>query len=279
MWRVAAHIPFPDVLWRLVGKLRGTATIARCLTRRSLLVRARAEQVHAVFVSIAEPSGGPIGPFLTHFRSAFPTVPCVVVAHPRPADTRLIAPALRAGADQVLLIGIDDGREVLCSLLHTLADDDRLIESMATRRLRPNAAFLFNLCCRCARVGTGRAALAAQLGVESRGMERLFDTAGLPSPARTIAWARLLIAASHLQRGHYSVERAAAIASFPSAAALGRTSQRLAMMRPSELRSAAAVGHLWDRLTESMSTTDRARNLEICDDVALQAPGRLETRA
>lgn len=82
--------------------------------------------------------------------------------------------------------------------------------------------------------------LASRLGVYRGTVTRWCAAAGVPEPRRLFAWTKLLLAADLLAASHRSIESAARIAGFSSAASFASTTKSFTGLSPSELRASGA---------------------------------------
>jgi transcriptional regulator GlxA family with amidase domain len=83
--------------------------------------------------------------------------------------------------------------------------------------------------------------LARAFGVPRRTLARRLGRAGLPAPATTLVWLRLLLAAHLLEHTQLTVERVAREAGFRSALTLRRQLRRVAGMKPTEARRSGSL--------------------------------------
>jgi AraC-like DNA-binding protein len=82
--------------------------------------------------------------------------------------------------------------------------------------------------------------LAARLGVYRRTVTRWCAAAGVPEPRRMFSWTKLLLAADLLGDPQRSIESAARVSGFSSAASLASTTKSFIGLSPSDLRTAGA---------------------------------------
>jgi AraC-like DNA-binding protein len=100
--------------------------------------------------------------------------------------------------------------------------------------------------------------LAAHLGVSRGTVTRWCAAAGVPEPRRMFSWTKLLLAADLLGDPRRSIESAARIAGFSSAASLASTTKSFTGLSPSDLRAAGPFETVARRARSEFYTTREA---------------------
>lgn len=154
-----------------------------------------------------------------------------------PEEIRLVADAIHAGIDDILIIGIDDVLECVgralrarraraAGTIHELLDD--LVDARTVDLIEACAS------------SAGQAsplALARSAGVSQRTLARRFARDGLPAPGTILRWVRVLLTLRELLTSRSSVREAARHNGYSSNSAFRSTLRQLLDMSPTEARA------------------------------------------
>jgi AraC-like DNA-binding protein len=191
-----------------------------------------------VIVELRDSLGNTTVPLVQMLRRDYPSLPILAYCELTPDQVKEIPALVRAGADGVLLKGIDDVGAALRGTLSRSASDRVADEALqGLRRFIPKVEEpVLAYCLRHAYRPITVSEVAGALGVHRKTLCNRAIEAGLPTPSALISWCRLLHAARLLDDGGRSVERTARALGFGSGAALRNMLRRYTGLRPSELR-------------------------------------------
>ena len=197
---------------------------------------------HRIGAVIVEPDGGGSDDLtealIRTIRRDFPSLPVLLYCQLTAGHVRCVPGLIRAGADEVVLRGVDDVQSVLRRALHdasTARAGNQVLEAL--RRVAPKASeSLLAYCLAHADRPLTVAQFARGLGVHRKTLCNRASVAGLPAPSVLISWCRLLHAARLLDGEERSVERVALLLGFGSGTALRNMLRRYTGLRPTELR-------------------------------------------
>lgn len=186
---------------------------------------------------------GSIEPLVWDLRRRYPSLAIVLYCPLSSRVAREILTLGKAGADDLIVEGLDDDGRSLRRIALTAASSRCTARSVAAMRDRLPARVMdiVTRCLHLASQPTSVRQLAAAVGVNRKTLVNRLTAAGLPGPAALISWCRILLACELLQDPGRSVEQVALALGFGSAVALRNMSRRYLRVRPSELRKPGAL--------------------------------------
>ncbi len=163
-------------------------------------------------------------------RAAFPTLAIVAYCDIHELDRRALVHTIQAGATDLILRGIDDGRtvaqHVLSHAMQTTLADQWMLE---LRPILPGGLLPYlRHGLRTPSAADDLLATAAALGLARRTLAHRLALVGAPSPRRFFTWTRLLLASSLLTERGRSLQSVALQLQLGSANALRQQLQRYA---------------------------------------------------
>ena len=234
---IAALVSDPASGPRIGAALSPLGTLYFAANPRELLEGLVRFRIKAVVVEPCSGDGGTEA-LVARVRRDFPLLPVLLYCHLTAAHMKRIPGLVRAGADEVLLGGVDDTRAALQRLLLHAASTrsgDGALEAL--RGVVPDAAEpVLAYCLTHADRPLTVDEMARGLGVHRKTLCNRTLAAGLPAPSVLISWCRLLHAARLLDDAERSVERIALLLGFGSGTALRNMLRRYTGLRPTELR-------------------------------------------
>jgi AraC-like DNA-binding protein len=225
---------------RLRAGLRGRARVrfvARC--REVAPAVAAAGPVAAALLELSDADGTPTAPTIRQLREAFPRTPVLALAPAgRAAAGHELVAAVRAGADGIILEGVEDAGLALLDALDHAGDEcvARVVLDELGPLLTKDARPILEFCLTQARRPLTVDAVAEALGMCRRTLGRRLRRAGMPPPLAVIGWCRLLVAARVMEESGRTLEQIALGLQFPGAASLRNMLARYAALRPREVR-------------------------------------------
>jgi AraC-like DNA-binding protein len=220
--------------------------------------------VAAVLVDCDIPGSG-AETLIRAIREGFPTLPVLVTCDLTADHMKRIPTLIRAGADELVVRGVDDvGRALRRVLLHATSARSASEMLVALRNVVPDAAEpILTYCVTHADRPLTVGKMARDLGVHRKTLCNRTAAAGLPTPSTLISWCRLIHAARLLDDPGRSVERAALLLGFGSGTALRNMLRRYTGLRPRELCKRgghrALIGLLVERVLQQVSRLDAPR--------------------
>jgi AraC-like DNA-binding protein len=196
---------------------------------------------HAVDAVLVEPhdaAGSTTDSVVRVIRRDYPSLPVLVYCDLTAEHMRRVPVLVQAGADELVLRGIDDMRSAFRRVLLHSASARAASEALTAlseilpRTAEPLLAYCLTQADRPLTVDR----MARDLGVHRKTLCNRAIAAGLPTPSSLISWCRLLHAAKLLDDSGRSVERAALSLGFGSGTALRNMLRRYTGLRPRELR-------------------------------------------
>jgi AraC-like DNA-binding protein len=170
-------------------------------------------------------------------------VPVIAVVRTVPDEVRLIVETVRAGIDEIIILGIDDvaGR-VEQALRNRDATARSSVRDILAGMVDGGTLELIETCVR--EPGQVSAhGLARSAGVSERTLSRRFALFGLPAPGTLLRWVRVLLAVEELQHTRHPVSLAARHYGYSSNTAFRTTLRQLTGMSPSEARRPHGYRH------------------------------------
>lgn len=225
-----------EVQQALLGRLGPVASVT-CLSDRSAVRAAVARHAGVLVIAeIVDSLGSRLSSLLIRdWRDTF-DVPVIAIVRPVTDEVRLIAETVRAGVDEVVLLGVDD----VAHRVMEVVQKREALERSSIHGLLADAADCGTVDLIETRVRDGRQVsaqgLARDAGVSERTLARRFALVGLPAPATILRWVRLLLTLEELRRARCSVTRATKHYGYSSNAAFRTTLRQLTGMSPSEAR-------------------------------------------
>jgi AraC-like DNA-binding protein len=197
-------------------------------------------------VALARSRRSDVDRTIRQVRLACPVVPIIACAEVDEACAALVVCAIQAGADHLALRGFDDLRPVL---RHALGDP--LLTSACAETLGLVLPWVPADAHRVVSYGTMHAPrqlsvaeLCEGVGVSERSLHRLLHNLALPTPASTISWCRLFVAAHMMAARQSPTERVAGALGFGSGSGLRNMLRRYTGLTPVAARDPQVVARL-----------------------------------
>ena len=251
---VAVLVRDPGAGVRIRAALAALATPYFAADAGELLDALHRHRIGAIVLQCS-PAGMPTEALVRSVRRAFPLIPMLLYCEVSAEHMRLVPALVRAGADELVLRGVDDLRATFRRSL--LRSASARFASYALETLRehvPEAAEpLVAYCLRHADRPLTVQQVARDLGVSRKTLCNRAMAAGLPAPGSLISWCRLLHAARLLEESGHSVDRAAIALGFGSGTALRNMLRRYTGLRPRELAARGGHGALLDLLKAQLA--------------------------
>lgn len=224
---------------RLRAALTHVARV-RFVSRMSTLVAVvRRSRVDMIISEPRDGSGATLATHIPALRAASKCLPIVVHCRLAEDDSRSLMDLARAGADDVMLCGIDDAGTTVSRIWaqpSVARAARRLVEEV-----RPHVpATAFPIVAYCLEHASERPTVmdvASGIGVNRRTLVNRLSAMGLPAPGATLIWCRLLLAAMLLDTSNEPVGRIAAAVGFGSATAFRVACKRYTGLSPNALRA------------------------------------------
>ena len=192
----------------------------------------------AALLELRDADGTPTPPTIRQLRGSFPRMPVIAMAPPGSLSGHELVAAVQAGANGLILQGVEDaGVALLDAIDH--ADDEcttRVVMAELGPTLPAAARPVVEYALSQARGPVTVDEVADALGMTRRTLARRLARTGLPSPLAVIGWCRLLLAARAMEDGGRTLEQIAHQLDFPGAAALRNMLVRYTALRPREVR-------------------------------------------
>lgn len=207
---------------------------------------AERNSLDAVVVEIGSGRAREIGPAMTALRHGFPSLPIIAYARIGADLSREVADAFRAGADRLVLRGVDDLALAMRQALERPRDVHygRLALARLGADLPPHIAPVVTYCLEHINEPFTVEALARASGVHRKTLVNRFARAGWPPPSVTAAWCRVLVATLALETPGRTLAQTAPLVGCPSAPALRAMVRRLTGRSPRVLRELGFDGVL-----------------------------------
>ena len=238
---LATLLHSPQHLARLRAAVRERYTVLPCEDFAAIGVTCTQEPVSIVVVDML-PTGAERFEPMRQLRARFPSLTIVLYTSSPPATARDTFEAGRFGVDALILADTDDEPRRLLSLVEQ-AEARGVIGSVreSLEDVRPivRDAVLVSVTRAHQRLTPDR--LAKILGIGRKALRARLTQAGFPSPARLIAWGRLIVAARLLEDEGRSVEAVALSLDYPSGSAFRNICQRYLHSTPQQIRSVGAT--------------------------------------
>jgi AraC-like DNA-binding protein len=232
----------------LIGDLHGCARIRRAVSPTAELVSCKGQpelikvmRTRSPTAALVEPwdsTGAPTAPTVRTIKVAFPSIPVVVYLALTPDSCHEVLHLAGAGADELVIRGVDDGGARLRAVL--LRAEMRCRTASIFAALAPlldaDAMSFVQHCLEHARESLTVQGVAAALGVHRKTLVNRTAATRLPTPSVVIAWCRLLAAAQMLQDPGRSVEQTALALGLSSGTALRTMFRRYTGLRVSDVR-------------------------------------------
>jgi AraC-like DNA-binding protein len=219
----------PEAGWRAALRrgLPAEVGVRACRSMTAVEALLRRELVDAIVLRVRDPDWVAGAPSL---RARFPGIPLFACGPVRADDGRMLAAALAAGVETVLVEGVDEPvagelvavRTASRQRRRELGDAPRLLRLSETVQQRAwNVAL----------GGAGRrlttSDVARMLGTSREHLSREFAAGGAPNLKRVIDLARVACAADLLRNPGYDVGACARVLRFASAGHLAATARRI----------------------------------------------------
>ena len=238
---LAALVPNTHHLARLRAAVRDRYTVLPCEDFGAVRSTCTEEPVSVAVVDLLATGVERFEP-LRQLRSRFPSLTIVLYTAVPPASPRDIFEAGRFGVDALILVDADDEPRRMLSLIEQ-AEARGVIGHVreALEGVRPvvRDAVLVSVTRAHQRLTPDR--LAKVLGIGRKALRARLTQAGYPSPARLIAWGRLIVAARLLEDQGRSVEAVALSLDYASGSAFRNICQRYLHATPQHIRADSAT--------------------------------------
>lgn len=245
---------------RIQDALRGHSAVRNCDEQDELLALVAEGLVGVAVVDLHDRSGAPTLPLVRTIREGYPSVPVVAYCSLTPDSSREILALARAGVNDLILRGVDDGGVALRSVITTALEHcgaRHVLEAISP--VVPASVLPFiRYALEHARQAVTVADAAAALGVHRKTLVDRLATAGLPTPSAMIAWCRLTLAAQMLEDPARSVEQIALLLDFSSAAALRNMLKRYTGLSPREVRENGGLRCVLHALRQTLAPPSRS---------------------
>lgn len=215
-----------------------------------------------VAVGALSPHGGTNALLVGRLRRDHPRVGVVAVCDTSPAAVQQLLHLARAGADEVVLTSMATPAELSATVERACA---RRRETSVWHRVAPLiptelhdiVQFCFTNSIRRRSVGE----LAQHVGIDRSTLATRLRRAGLP-PAHTIlSWSRLIAVAELIESSRMSIERAALMSGFDSAAGLRTLTRRLVGVGPRAVADSGG-GYVLERFLAVLDPNRKSGNSE-----------------
>jgi len=173
--------------------LRPHVHVEACPNRRRLLALLRRVDVAAVIIELRSSRSDTNAAFITTLRQQHPALPIIGAVRLRPDELRDIVVAARKGITDVLVLGHEDPWLVVRTFVSGAADARRAVLDALSPIVPACAWPVVEYCVANARRGLGADQLARAFGVPRKTLDRRLARGGLPGPATTLTWIRLLL--------------------------------------------------------------------------------------
>jgi len=213
-----------------------------------------------VLVEPRDASGQCTAGLVRSIRQRRAEVPIAVYCALNASATRDLVELVKAGADEAVFIGFDDPSTWIQALAKTIEQRDTtsaLLEELRSS-VAPAARELVAYCLSETTGNPTVAGAARRLRVNRKTLVNRMTMAGLPAPGICVAWCRLLLAMSALERTGAPLERVALEHGFGSAAALRKMCRRYTELRVADLRGRGGTRHLVHLFLGSFGSLKRA---------------------
>lgn len=226
----------PEVQRALRVSLARVATVTFLSDRRALRTAAGHSAAVLVLAEVVDSLGSRLSAVLIQEWRDTLDVPIVGLVRGVSEEVRLVAAAVRAGLDDIIIFGIDDVAERVAQLLKSReATEARAVHEVLGDEVDPGTLGLIETCVRETHQVSAHA-LARAAGVSERTLTRRFALVGLPAPGTILRWVRVLLTLKELQHARRSVALAARQFGYSSNTAFRTTLRQLTDMSPSEAR-------------------------------------------
>ncbi len=241
---------------RMTLSLRSVALCSFCDTEMEFARSAILWQARLLVADLHGPGGEPMLPTLAAIRARCCHLPLIILLRNTPESVRtLLRVAGTVGVHDVILRDVEDPAVAIRRVLSTSCSE--LATGRILHALRPIVASglwpFISYCAVEAEHAVSVAEVAAALHVSRRTLSWRLRRAGLPEPARVIAWCRLCHAASMLCESDRAVDEIAGILDFPSGNALQNMLRRYVGRTTSDIRQVGGVELVLSRFRNEMS--------------------------
>lgn len=158
-------------------------------------------------------------------------IPVIALVRLTSKDTRLIAETVRAGAADVVLIGVDDLGLAVKSMCARAALWQPIRAAVVASVPSEAAQLAVETCVQLGQSRANASRVAAVFGCSARSLARQFEKLGLPHPGVVLRWVRVIAAIEDLRRGA-TVASVASAHGYSCAASLRRSMRELLGMTP-----------------------------------------------
>jgi AraC-like DNA-binding protein len=249
---------------RIRQAVRGWAHVCFCERGEELLALAAACSLEGVVTEPWDADGRPVAPAVRLLRERFLSTPVAVYCALSAETARELLALARAGADEIILRGVDDVGVVVRSVFaHAgmLRVAAQALQVLAPG-LPPEVVPVVSHCLVHAREAPSVEQLAGAFGIHRKTLVNRLATAGLPSPSVLISWGRLLLAARLLEDPGRSVEQVGLALNFGSGGALRSMLRRYTGLRPYEIRENGGMDCVLHLFRKALGRPVAPRELE-----------------
>ena len=240
----AEHLPHvvccltrPDVEREVLASVGTRASVTVLCNRSAVRATVTRNAAVLVLVEIVDAIGSRLSSLLiAHWRDVL-DIPVIAVLRPTPPEVSHIAETVRAGIDDIIILGIDDVQERIMRVLRERESNAaRSFRDILSGAVDTDTLDLIEACVR--EAGQGNAhGLARSAGVSERTLARRFALLGLPAPATILRWVRVLLILRDLGHVSHSVEQAAKQYGYSSHTAFATALRQLTGMSTTEARA------------------------------------------
>ncbi|HVA58768.1 MAG: helix-turn-helix domain-containing protein [Gemmatimonadaceae bacterium] len=247
---------------RLTGALRGWARAQWAESLAEVVAAVRRAKGAAITVILAprDGDGHSAAPIVRELRRIAPSAAVVAHCHTGLANAAGIRQMAEAGVHEFLFVGVDDSRVALRSVVaaaQRACAADAVLDALLPvlpAAIRPVAEY----CVTHAAEARSVDSVASALGVHRKTLRNRCVAGGSPSPARLIAWCRLMLAAQLLSSTGQTVEWVALEMEYPSDKALRNAMKRYTALRASEVRRQGGLRCVLDLFVQRLRPAPRA---------------------
>jgi AraC-like DNA-binding protein len=198
---IAALVTRMEDRFVLRRELRTLGEVRFAKDSAGLLTLVRECRVRLVITEPRDPKRREAAPAVRAIRSAYPSIPVLILCNPTADDIHLLVDLVRSGADDAIVRGVDRVGSAAAGLLArgeqtplvttALADLGEVLTGDA------RAILAYAIANPAARKPVEQ--VARTLGVSRRTLVNRLSAAGLARPSVFVAWGRLLVAAASLE--------------------------------------------------------------------------------
>lgn len=245
---------------RIQGAFQRRAFVTFCRTSVELVHIVRQRLVWCVVAEPWDADGVSIVPVVRLIKSEFPSITVLAYVDVSERACREALHLAHAGADEILVRGVDDTQRTMWRTLATARARNAAVTTLSgiATLVSEESATLIALCIeRATSIRTVHDA-ARILGISRKTLFNRVAADSLPCPAVIIAWCRLIAAAQILEDPGRTVERVGMSLGFGCGGGLRNMFRRYTGLSPSEIRDRGGPGFMADRFRDLLLRTKPA---------------------